>query len=105
MLNELNGGGITWEDSLDIPRHDGVQHGIYQHERDGGSEAVVVLLHGAGQQVVPLNAHSLLLEQRKVLTAKTERHWRQQALRDRHSNKSKLSSQGLEVFSYSEPLL
>lgn len=71
---------LTREDSLDVPGHDPVEEGIKQHETDGGGEGVAVLLQGAGQQVGPLDTHSLLLKQGKVLTAEPKRHRGQQAL-------------------------
>lgn len=70
----------TWEDCLDVPGHDGVEEGVEQHEADGGSQAVVVFLHGTGQQVCPLDAYALLLKQGKVLAAKAKGHRGQQAL-------------------------
>lgn len=71
---------LTREDSLDVPGHDPVEEGVKQHETDGGGEGVAILLQGAGQQVGPLDSHSLLLKQGKVLTAEPKRHWGQQAL-------------------------
>lgn len=72
---------LTWKHSFNVPGHDGVQHRVEEHERDGSGEIVAVLLHGAGEQITPLYAHTLLLEQSKVLAAKAERHRRQEALR------------------------
>lgn len=71
---------LTREDSLDVPGHDPVEEGVKQHETDGGGEGVAVLFQGAGQQVGPLDTHSLLLKQGKVLTAEPKRHRGQQAL-------------------------
>lgn len=72
---------LTWKHSFNVPGHDGVQHRVEEHERDGSGEIVAVLLHGAGEKVTPLYAHTLLLEQSEVLAAKAERHWRQETLR------------------------
>lgn len=71
---------LTREHRFDVPGHYSVEHRVKQHEGDGGGQVVVVPLQGAGQQVGPLDAHPLLLEQGKVLTAKTKRHRRQQTL-------------------------
>lgn len=71
---------LTREDGLNVPGHDAIEEGVKVHEEYGGGEAEVVLLHGAGEQVAPLDAHPLLLEQGKVLTAKAKRHRGQQAL-------------------------
>lgn len=72
---------LTWKHRFNVPGHDGVEHGVEEHEWDGGGEAVGVLLHGAGEKVTPLYSHSLLLEQSEVLAAEAERHRRQEALR------------------------
>ncbi len=78
----------TWKHSFNVPGHEGVEHRIEEHERDGRGEIVAVLLHGAGEQVTPLDAHTLLLEQSKVLTAEAERHRREEALRKERRRRS-----------------
>lgn len=70
----------TGEDRLDVPGHHHVEEGVKVHHDDGGGQAEVVLLHGAVEQVVPLDADALLFEQGKVLTAKAKGHRGQQAL-------------------------
>ena len=73
---------LTWEHGLNVPGEQAVQEGVHVHHDDGGAQAVVVLLQGAGHQVAPLDAHALLLEQGEVFTAEPERHGGKEALRD-----------------------
>ena len=71
---------LTREHSFNVPGHYSIEHGVKQHEADGCGQVVAVLLQRAGQKVGPLDAHPLLLKQGKILTAKTESHWREQTL-------------------------
>lgn len=71
---------LTREHSFEVPGHYSIEHGVEQHEADGGRQIVAVLLQRAGQKVRPLDAHPLLLKQGKILTAKTKSHRREQTL-------------------------
>lgn len=68
---------LPWEHGLNVPGHDPIQEGIKVHEDEAGGEVVVVLFHGTGEEVIPLDAYTLLLKQCKILAAKPKCHWRQ----------------------------
>ncbi|TRY90050.1 hypothetical protein DNTS_031571, partial [Danionella cerebrum] len=68
---------LARENRFYVPRHDAVQKGIKIHEDEACAQVVVVLFHGAGEQVAPLDADTLLLKQGKILTAVAKCHWRQ----------------------------
>lgn len=65
---------LTREDGFDVPGHHAIEHGVEQHEADGGGQVVAVFLQRAGQQVGPLDAHTLLLKQGKVFTTEPKSH-------------------------------
>ncbi len=68
---------LPWEHGLNVPGHDPIQECIKVHEDEAGGEVVVVFFHWAGEEVIPLDAHTLLFKQGEILTAKSKRHWRQ----------------------------
>lgn len=68
---------LPWEHGLNVPGHNTIQEGIKVHEDEAGGEVVFVVFQWAGEEVIPLDAHTLLLKQCKILTAKPKRHWRQ----------------------------
>lgn len=40
---------LTREDGFDVPGHHAIEHGVEQHEADGGGQVVAVFLQRAGQ--------------------------------------------------------
>lgn len=76
----VRGAAHTWEDTLEVPGGQAIEDSVQQQQPHGRSEAVRVSWHGAGTQVVPLDAHPLLLVEGEVIAAEAKGHRGQQAL-------------------------
>ena len=100
MCNHKQCPWLTREYGFDVPCHYSIENGVKQHEADRGGEVVAVFLQRAGQQVGPLDSHSLLLKQGKVLTAKTKRYRRQQTLREEQRSWSLVERQKITAHAY-----
>lgn len=40
---------LTREDGLEVPGHHSIEHGVEQHEANGGGQVVAIFLQRAGQ--------------------------------------------------------
>lgn len=77
---------LTWEDRLNVPSHNHIKECVKKHHGSRGGEAEAIFFQGASEEVVPLDANSLLLKQCKVLAAKPKGYWGQQTLEEEEVN-------------------
>ncbi len=82
--------GLTWENSLHVPRDEAVDDGVEEHHEHDARHAEPIVVQRRLGQVVPLDADALFLVPRHVAAAEAERHRRQHALpRDRYGFSSR----------------